>query len=293
MTAESARALLPQLTSIGRVGLGAFVEQYRGGPDALLKRLRGISLRGAHPSDTPAQSLAIEAIFNAGAHERTVAFAAATRFESRARAREFLALYLVELARGLLAALEEEGSRSRGVLDQFRAPCGAAFSREWPVAYAGSRWASLRLAPLFAVLHVSAASGNGPEGLINEFSAANRRVIELALRHDAGSFVGALFHSGLCQRKLCELAGQQGSAAQWVASLQRAVVAFDGMSMQEREAFREVVAAAANAAAAAARERVLFSRGWQLEDEGWALQDIQRLIVWPAAVRPAISSPSA
>ncbi|HMN46501.1 MAG TPA: hypothetical protein PKE27_18135 [Povalibacter sp.] len=152
----------------------------------------------------------------------------------------------------------------------------------------------MQQAPLFAVLHVSAASGNGPAGLTREFSAANRRVIEMALWCEADSFIGALFHRGLCQRQLRLLADRQLSSIQVIACLQRTVAAFDSVSLHERQAYRDVIAAAANAAAEAAQEPVIFSRGWQLEDEGWALEDIQRLIVWPATVGPAVtSSPSA
>jgi hypothetical protein len=170
----------------------------------------------------------------------------------------------------------------------------ARSAREWPVAYAGDCWSWLQQAPLFAVLHVSAASGNGPAGLARQFSAANRRVIEMALRREAGSFVGALFHGGLCQRRLRLLADQQLSPTRLIACLQRTLAAFDSVSLRERQAYRDVIAAAAKAAADAAQEPVIFSRGWQLEDEGWALDDIQRLIVWPAAAKPAVtSSPSA
>ena len=152
----------------------------------------------------------------------------------------------------------------------------------------------MRQAPLFAVLHVSAASGNGPAGLAHEFGAANRRVIEMASRREADSFIGALFRSGLCERTLRQLADEQLSPAGLVACLQRTVAAFDDVSLRERQAYRDVIAAAADAAAEAAREPVIFCRGWQLEEEGWALDDIQRLIVRPAAVKPAVtSSPSA
>lgn len=294
LTAETARAVLPELVVVGRPGLAALIGKYRGYPGALTKTLRHLATCGVHAGDTTAQSRVIETIFSAAAHERTVTFAAAVG-ESRARARELLALYLVEMARGLLGTLEEEGAaRVRSILDGFRTPSGSPSAPDWPVAYAGHRWMSLRLAPLLAVLRISAASGNGPAGLIGEFSAANRRVIDMALAYDTGSFIGALFHGGLCQRKLREFADQRLSAGQLIASLQRAVAAFDSVSLRERQAYRDVIAAATKAAADAARERVIFSRRGQLEDEDWALDDIQRLIVWPAAVKPAaISSPSA
>jgi hypothetical protein len=289
--ARTARRLLPELSVVGREGFATFVGKHGCSPEGLQKRLRDIAARGVHSCDTPAQAHVIETIFESAAHERTVALDAGVGLESRGAAREILALYLAEMMRSLLVALEEERARQRNILDLFRrSASGSGPSRAWPLAYASGRWNSLQQAPLLAVLHVSGASGNGPAGLISEFSAANRHVIEMTLLREPGSFIGALFYGGLCQRKLRQLADQQLSPAQLVASLQRTVATFDSVSLRERQAYRDVIAAAANAAAKAAQEQVIFSRGWQLEDEGCALEDIQRLIVCPATIRPAATS---
>ena len=297
---EAEAQLLLRLTCVGFAGIGNLIARSEGSSHAVAGRLQEICEVGAHAHDLPAQARVIESCFLAASHDLLVRLTFLSEPIRRVEMREYLAACVHGLAQGLLAALAESGGSESELLRELQeAPAdiddllGLAAEKSGlrlPDGYGNGRWSALRSAPLFAVLHVSAAASNGPAGLINEFRAANREVLHRAIDRESGSFVGALFHSGLCSNQLCTLANEHASQVELMKRLHRVVAKFDSVSPREGYEFRQVIEAAANAAAHAAREPVLHARRWQLENEVWALDEIHRLTRWPSSTTSSFSA---
>jgi hypothetical protein len=258
-----------------------------------LQRLRRIESFAERLHDVRGQSEVAELVFGPAAHHHTVTLGSRWAGVSRVDARRILAICLTAQATRRIGVLdaEETPREASGEICEPDDVSWAAHRPRWPIDHEDSRWRLLRIAPLLAVLHVSAAGCNGPAGLLAEFRAADDAALSWALEKcGPDSLVGALFHTGLCETKLRELSNDPASWASLPAQLQRLLLLFDSLSRDERNSYREIVLGAARAAATAARERVLFSRRGSLEAERHALEDIAQLVRLPSMHADATST---
>ena len=285
-----------QVRGAALAGLASLVERHRVHRDMVHAQVREIGEHASHLYDWHGQSEAAEALFGAGAHALTVMLATKAEGLSRGRVRELLAVQIVALARQVVAAMDESGRDADEFILALRSRLddpgdlgeqAAGFEAARPLlpgGYNSSEWAVLRTGPLLAVLHVSAAASNGPFGLIREYLEADNAVLSRAL--DATppeSVVGAIFHAGLCRRKLQEFANEYPSRQFLLGQLQRCLTLADKGREEDTQEYRAMIMAAADTAATAAKEPVLFSRRSELEAERRALDEIRRLTQWSAA----------
>lgn len=258
-----------------------------------LQQLRKIESFADRLHDVRGQGEVAELVFGPSAHHHTVTLGSRWAGISRVDARRILAICLTAQATRRIAVLDANESAS-DASDEFLALDDVAWTAHrprWSIGHEDNRWRLLRVAPLLAVLHVSAAGCNGPAGLLAEFRAADDAALSWALEKcGPDSLVGALFHTGLCEAKLRELSNDPASWASLPAQLQRLLLMFDGLSRDERNSYREIILGAARAAATAARERVLFSRRGSLEAERQALDDIAQLVRLPSMHADATST---
>lgn len=261
-----------------------------------LQRLRAIESFADRLHDVRGQSEVAEMVFGPVAHHHTVSLGSKWAGISRVDARRILAICLTTQATRRIAILDadETASDTSGEFLALDDMSWAAHRPRWSVSHDDCRWRLLRVAPLLAVLHVSVAGSNGPAGLLAEFRAADDAALSWALEKcGPDSLVGALFHTGLCEGKLRELANDPASWGALPAQLQRLLLMFDGLSRDERQSYREIILGAARAAATAARERVLFSRRGSLEAERQALEDIAQVVRLPSMHADVTSTASA
>ncbi|HEY6642820.1 hypothetical protein [Povalibacter sp.] len=258
--------------------------------ERLLQWLQQTVAYGAHLHDIHVQAEAARALFGASARELTLDLVSGEL--TRAQARRELADEVVACAARVLIEMQEGEQGVEEIHRELSAelaglgplgdvPAKAAQSEQSrlrpPTGFTAPEWSLLQEAPLFAVLHVSAAATNGPRELLREFREADRTILCRSLEHTRDPIVGSAFHAGMCRHRLRQLADNYPSRRALLNGMQNCVAIAEKIGTAARAEYAHVINEAAAAAVQAACERVLFSRRAALETERRALNEIDRL----------------